>query len=436
MSSRMSFGLLPEVEPLSSAASRSVVVVGAGVVGLSAALWLLKSGHRVTVVDPSPPGEGRSYEQAASFGNACTMAFGAVLPVAMPGIVRAVPGMLLDREGPLSLFWGDLPRLAPWLLRFLRASTPAEVSRIVGVLGGLIRLAEAGHAPLIDEVALPGLLRRSGCLYLYRNAARFAAAQGDIALREREGVRMRILDADEIRAREPGLAPLYHKGLEFLDAYSLDTPQRYAIGLAEVIRARGGQIIAGEVAGLEPGADGVRVQCTGETLRAERVVIAAGAWSRRLAQTIGEQVALDTERGYHVLFPEDGARLGAPTCYPEFGFYMTPTHEGLRAAGTVELGGLGKPARAVRTDIIARRVRQLVPGVGKPGRTWLGFRPSMPDSLPVIGPSARDARVIHAFGHGHIGLTLAGITGRIVADLVSGRTPPVDLAPLRGDRFA
>jgi D-amino-acid dehydrogenase len=342
--------------------------------------------------------------------------------------------MLLEPRAPLSIYWRDLWRLAPWLVAFLRSSRSAEVSRIAAVLGGLLRLAEAGHAPLIKQSSAEGLVRRAGCLYLYRTAGKFAEAQRDIALREREGVRMEVLDADAIRHAEPNLAALYNKAVRFTDVYHLDTPFRYALALADAIRRRGGQFVQGDVRTLLCASDSVAAVLDTHALKADQIVIAGGVWSRPLAASIGDRILLDAERGYHVLFPDGGALLNTPCCYPEYGFYMTPLAEGLRVAGTVELGGLGAPIRASRTRMIAKIARELVPALGPPADTWLGFRPSVPDSLPVIGPSPQDRRIVYAFGHGHIGLTLAGITGRIISDLVSDRAPPLDIAPLRPSR--
>jgi D-amino-acid dehydrogenase len=429
------FADLPHQERVEDAARRKVVVVGAGVVGLSSALWLLKAGHDVTVVDRQPPAQGVSYAHAASFGNACTIAFGACLPVAMPGIWARAPRMLMDPRGPLSIYWRNLPGLAPWLIAFLKASRPAEVNRIADVLGCLLHFAEGGHSPLIKESGAEGLIRRAGCLYLYRTAKQFAEAQTDMTLRKREGVAMEVLDVATIQQAEPNLARLYHKAVRFTDVYHLDTPFRYALALADAIRRRGGQFVQGDVRTLARTVDEVAAVLEAQILRADRLVVAGGAWSKPLAASVGDKVLLDTERGYHVHFPQGGSLLNGPCCYPEYGFYMTPLEEGLRAAGTVELGGLGAPPHAGRTDRIARIARELVPALGPPADTWLGFRPSMPDSLPVVGPSPNDSRILYAFGHGHIGLTLAGVTGRIISDLVSDREPPVDIAPLGLSRF-
>lgn len=420
---------------LSAAEPCRVAVIGAGVVGLSTSVWLQRAGHAVTLFDRNDPLDKERWRSASSFGNACTFATGACLPVAMPGILGAVPRMLADPDGPLALRWGDLPRLAPWLLAFLRASSTREVDRIVTELGRLIRAAGPAHESLMEEAGAGHLARRNGCLYLYKSEAGFEAARREIDLRAREGVAMTILSRDEVRAREPNLAPLYHKGLLFDDAWHLDTPHAYVLALADLFRRKGGTFRAVEVNALQPQQDGIRVALGADAEIFDKVVIAAGAWSKAVARGIGDRVLLDTERGYHVLFPESGDLLGAPTCYHEHGFYMTPTGEGMRAVGTVELGGLDKPPRANRTATIERVARTLLPGLGKAGRTWMGFRPSMPDSLPVIGASPRDGRVIHAYGHGHIGLTLAAITGRLAAELVSDRKPSLELSALRPDRF-
>jgi D-amino-acid dehydrogenase len=425
----------PAIEKNSCTNTEQVTVVGAGVVGLSTAVWLQRAGYNVSLIDRLSPLDAQEYRGASSYGNACTMAFGACLPVAMPGVLRQVPGMLLDRTGPLSIFWRDFPQLVPWLWSFIKASAPAQIDRIVSILGALLRSAPAGHDSLIQEANVPSLIRATGCLYLFRNAREFQMAHSDIALREREGVRMEILGESDIQASEPNLARLYHKGLRFLDAYSLDDPYRYANGLMRVFLAHGGHFIHGQAQEIIKHPDHLAVRVGNQPHNTDKLVIAAGAWSATLAEMVGDSVRLNTERGYHVMFPEAGSLLNGPTCYPAHGFYMTPTTQGLRAAGTVELGGLSQPARRIRTDVIAQKVKTLLPGAGAPSTTWLGFRPSMPDSLPVIGPSPTDNRVMYAFGHGHIGLTLAGITGRIVATLLQGKTVPIDLFPLRINRY-
>ena len=427
---------LPQLPRVRDEARRRVVVIGAGAVGLCSALWLLRAGHDVTVCDPAPPLPGIDYRQSASFGNAGAIALAACIPVSMPGLALDVPRMLLDREGPLSIYWQDFPCLAAWLVEFLKAGRPERVRGIVATLGRLLRAADAGLAPLIAQCGASHLVRHAGCLYLYPTEEGFRKASDSMRLREDQGVRMRALDVDEIREREPALAPHYRKGVDFQDAYSIDSPEQCMRLFAQTISAGGANFVRSRVNGIAGAPGGLTVRlASGESIAADKVVVAGGAWSGKLARGLGDRIPLNTERGYHVMYPSAGSLLRSPVCYPGHGFYMTPMADGLRCAGTVELGGLDRPARKVRTDVIDRVTRMLIPGVGEAGSTWLGFRPSMPDSLPVIGPSPRNPDVIYAFGHGHVGLTLCGITGRLVSELVSGIAPCVALDALRPDRF-
>jgi len=415
--------------------TRTVVVIGAGLVGLTSALWLQKLGHRVTIIDRDPPLPGSSYRHACSYGNACTIAPYAVTPVAMPGIVWRVPGMLANPEGPLSIMWQYMPQLAPWLFGFIACSTKPQVERIANVLGTILRHAEAAYAPLHEAAGSGHLVRRNGCFYLFKSAAEFEADRPHIELCERHGTRMDMVSKDDIRDLEPNLAPVYHCGVWFRDAHHLFSPKEVAFAFARLFEAQGGRFVAGEVRGLTSTITGLMAELGHDRVEGERLVITAGAWSKSLARMVGDDVLLDTERGYHVLYPEAGDLINRPICYAEQGFYMVPMADGLRAAGTVELGGLKAPMRKARTDAIRKSVARFVPKAGHGTDEWMGFRPSMPDSLPVIGRSPVDPRVSYGFGHGHIGVTLAAVTGRLIGDLVSDRTPFIDLTPLRPNRF-
>ncbi|MBX5162806.1 MULTISPECIES: FAD-binding oxidoreductase [unclassified Rhizobium] len=426
---------LPELSPLPDAERRHVAVVGAGLVGLCSALWLQRMGHRVTIIDPAPPLGDASYRQACSYGNACTFAPHGVVPVATPGVIWRVPGMLLNPLGPLAIVWKYLPQLVPWLRAFLASSTKAEVERIAATLAVLLSHADAAWQPLVMQAGAERLKRHDGCLYLYKTEAQFRAANAENDLRERHGVAMDRLGQADIRSIEPNLAPLYHRGVLFRDAYVFSSPKQLAFALAQAFVDGGGDIVCGEVSAIEPHTDGIGLRIAGKGMLADHAVVAAGAHSRKLTASIGDRVLLDTERGYHVLFPQAGHLLSRPVCYPEHGFYMVPMADGLRAAGTVELGGLAAPLNPRRTAMIRAGVKKLLPAAGEGSDEWLGFRPSMPDSLPVIGNSRSLPRVTYAFGHGHLGLTLSALTGYLVSELVAGRTPAIDLAPLRPDRF-
>lgn len=426
---------LPDLPLQSPRGSQHVLVIGSGAIGLSCALWLLMSGHRVTVFDPHPPLDDIDYRGACSFGNACSIAYGAVTPVAMPGILKDVPSMLSNPLAHLSIQWRNFPELIPWLLQFIRSSKSERVLEIVNELTELLRLAEAGISPLLQESGSQNLIRNRECLYLYHSEEKFQKAQYGLQLRANQGVRMETLDAAQIHEREPHLAPVYHKGVLFLDAYSLESPYVYMKNLANCILQRGGKFVHQHIDEIVMGNDHVQLSGGGViSEQADQVVVAAGAWSKKLLHP-HDQVLLNTERGYHVMFPDAEKLLTTPTCYPEHGFYMTPMMDGIRAAGTVELGGLGRAPNPKRIEVIEKATRQLILGLGPSGDTWLGHRPSMPDSLPVIGHSAHNKRIIYAFGHGHLGLTLAGITGRLVAEIAGGHALSKNINALRPHRF-
>lgn len=310
-----------------------------------------------------------------------------------------------------------------------------SLERIAATLATLLSHADAAWQPLVTQAGAERLKRHGGCLYLYKTEAQFQAADAEYALRERHGVAMQRLSRADIQSMEPNLAPLYHEGVVFGDAYVFSSPRQLAYGLAQAIVSGGGEFIRGEVSAIEPRDDGIGLRIADKALLADHAVVAAGAHSRRLTASIGDRVLLDTERGYHVLFPQAGNLLSRPVCYPEHGFYMVPMADGLRAAGTVELGGLAAPLNPKRTAMIREGVRKLLPSAGEGSDEWLGFRPSMPDSLPVIGSSRCSSRVTYAFGHGHLGLTLSALTGYLVSQLVAGQRPVIDLTPLRPDRF-
>lgn len=410
---------------------QSVIVIGAGFIGLTAALTLLRDGHRVTIVDRAPPLGGSDYRHACSYGNACTIAPHGVVPVATPGVAWRVPGMLANPLGPLAIDWKYLPRLAPWLLGFLSASRAARVERIAATLSTLLKQADTTWRPLMEEAGAMDLREEHGCLYLYKSNADRAASDRDADFRSRHGVNLARLSADDIRALEPNLPANYAGGVLFKDAYVVSSPEQLARRLAKAVLARGGRFIAGEVRGLRIDAESATAVLAERTLSADRIVVAAGAWSKSLGASIGDHVRLDTERGYHVLFPQGRGLLRRPVCYTEHGFYMTPMADGLRAAGTVELAGLAPPLNERRTSVIRNAVAKLLPAAGTGTSEWLGLRPSMPDSLPVIGKSPRTERVVYAFGHGHLGLTLAGVTGVLLSDLISDRATHLDVTALR-----
>ena len=409
--------------------STEIAVIGAGVVGLAVAEALLAQGHEVTLVDPNTPGMG------ASYGNAGTIADYAVMPVGTPDVLRNLPSLLFDKHSPLAIRRAALPSLMPWLLRFARQSLPGPTARNAAAIAGLLTGAAPFWQGLAQRIGGAEILQHRGCLYLYETAAAYRAAGKDMAYRRTHGITVDLIGGDELARMEPGL-PAVEGGAAFFPkaVFMSDPGQMVRLLALKVLQKAGFQQCRADR--LTRQLDGIIVEGPGLRLRARQVVIATGAHSRSLAAQAGDRVPLDTERGYHVEWDMETPRLTRPTCPTSRGFYLCPMTGRLRVAGTVELGGLTLPPSPHRIAKLIEGTRAIFPDLPEPSRDWMGFRPSMPDSVPVIGPSRTGADVIHAYGHGHIGLTLAPITAQIVAALVAGKAPPVELAPYLPHRFA
>lgn len=410
---------------------REVVIVGAGIVGLASAHHLLAEGWRVRLIERGGVAEG------ASFGNAGALAFTDVLPLASPGILRKAPRWMLDPLGPLALPPAYLPRIAPWLLRFWRASLPDRHRHATQVQSGLMRLAAQAMAAMVESAGLAGRLRHDGNLELYESEAEMAAAAPGWAAREREGIAFEHVRGARLAELQPGLSPRFVAGTFTPNWMTVDDPHRFALALHADMMAKGATLTKGEVRDIAPAGEGVRLTLAdGTVLKADAGVLAAGAWSRDLARRLGDRVPLDTERGYNTTLPPGAFDLRRQITFGGHGFVVTPLSTGVRVGGAVEFGGLHRPPNFARADAMLRKAAAFLPGLRtEGGRPWMGFRPSLPDSLPVIGPSRATPRVIYAFGHGHLGLTQSAATGRIVADLLAGRAPAVALDALRAGRF-
>ncbi|MDH3474119.1 MAG: FAD-dependent oxidoreductase [Rhodospirillales bacterium] len=411
--------------------SHNVTVVGAGIIGVCTALYLLRDGHRVTLIDRQAPGEG------ASFGNGSVIPTESVIPVQTPGILRRVPAMLLDPQGPLSLRWSYLPRLAPWLLRFVAASTTQRVEEISRSLAALLDGVVEAYEPLLEMADAQDMLRRTGWVCVYESEKGFQAQAAMLELQRRRGVRFQVLTPAELRQLEPALAPIFPRAVFYPDvAYTVNNFRLVQL-LAETFQRHGGRLLRAEARGFEIGDAGPRAVLSDlgrhET---DAVVVAAGAWSKPLSAQLGSRPPLDTERGYHQHLPEPGVMPRLPVYSTERGIVCAPLEHGLRIAGTVELGGLKAPPNWKRAEVLLTHARRWLPGIAEQGASrWMGFRPSMPDSVPVISASPHYPNAYFAFGHGHCGHGLGAKTGRLIADMVAGRDPGLDMTPYRVDRF-
>jgi len=415
-----------------------VVVIGAGIVGAVSAVELQRDGHQVTIVEPGPPGG----EQAASYGNGCWLSPSSVLPVSGPGLWRKVPGWLADPLGPLAIRWSYLPKVAGWLWRFLRAGSSWErVRAIAPAMRALVVGCPERHLALAEEAGVGDLIRRGGLLYPYPTRADFEAERESWAIRREQGIAWTELDANELHQREPALDRRYTFAVHVHEGGHCIDPGAYVAALVAMVQSRGGRLVQAKADGLDIAGGRLRaVQTSAGPIECDRAVIAAGAWSKVLAAQAGDDVPLETERGYHALIL--GAETGPRTpMIPSDGkMSNVRTPQGLRIAGQVEIAGLDAAPNWKRAEVLrdyALATWPELPRDLKPEqvKVWMGHRPSMPDSLPVIGRASGCADVVHAFGHGHIGLAAGATTGRLVADIVAGTTPVIDPAPYSPARF-
>lgn len=409
--------------------SSEIAIIGAGIVGLSIALALAGQGHEVTILAPEDD------ETGASYGNAGVIADYAVMPVGTPDVLRNLPALLFDRDSPLSIRKAAIFTLAPWLLRFTRECLPARAAGNARAIAALLGPSPAAWRALASQIGGMGLLKPQGSLYLFETPKDQRSA--DFRLPRTLGVNVDIISREELGQLEPGLpAHVGHGAAFFPNTRTLHDPCAMLRLLRAAVADAGVRHIPARITGLARDGQG-HVTLTGADLRlrASKVVLAAGAWSRDLARQAGDKVPLDTERGYHLEYDMADQPLTRQMTPVSRGFYFCPMAGRLRVAGTVELGGLNARAAPNRWAVMERGARTIFPDLPAPDRRWMGCRPSLPDSRPVIGPSAQGADVIHAYGHGHLGLTLAPVTAQIVADLVAGHLPALDIAPYRPGRF-
>ena len=409
-----------------------IAVIGTGIVGTCTAAWLQREGHRITFVDPLDAGE------ACSFGNAGSLSPSACLPVGMPGVWKKAPAWLLDPLGPLTVRWTYLPAALPWLLRFVRHSKTAEVVRIATALRGLLAPIFESYQPLLDHAGAQALVRRTGCLYVYSSREVAAQWKWGMDLRRSLGVALRDVDRDELESLEPDLKGAFRFGILAPENGSTVDPSALVKALHARCLADGAGHLKRRVTGFEL-RDGL-VQALrldgAESLAVDGVVVAAGAWSARLATQLGARVPLETQRGYHVTVKSSNLSLRHTVMAVEHNLMVNPMAMGLRLAGSVELAGLRAPPNYARADVLLRKGRELFPHLDASETTrWMGHRPCLPDSLPVIGRAPRAENAWLGFGHGHVGMCGGATTGREIAHLVAGRAPQVDLAPFSPLRF-
>lgn len=408
-----------------------VAIVGAGIVGICAAVNLAEAGRTVIVIDRT------GICEETSSGNAAALAFTDMLPLAHKDMMRNLPRWLADPLGPLSIPPAYLPRLLPWLLRFWRAGWSDRYEASLTAQAALMTLAEAEWSALMDRSGTRSMLREHGALELYESEAEFSASLPGWEARARFGVAFHHLGREELAQYQPGLSPGFVRGTFVPEWKNLADPQLMGKALFAHAERLGVTFSRRLADGVRPEAGGAQVRfADGGTLRCRTLVVAAGAWSHHLAAQLGDRVPLETERGYNTTLPADAFDVKRQLIFPGHGFVITPLETGLRIGGAVELGGLNRPPNYARSKAMLEKAKRFLPGLRpEGGREWMGYRPSLPDSLPVIGRSKASADIFYAFGNGHLGLTQGAAMGRLVRDLVTGQGPAIDLSPFSPQRF-
>jgi D-amino-acid dehydrogenase len=413
------------------APGKRAVIIGAGIIGTSCALYLQRVGFQVTLVDKGAPGDG------CTSGNSGSLGIASIVPLATPGILKDVPKMLLDPLQPLSIRWAYLPWTLPWLIRYIWNSAAERVEKIADARNALLKGLFEAYDPLLEAAGAGDLVKHTGLLAVYERDDGLAHAQYGLGLRRSRGIRVQELSGDEAREREPALGPTVKHGVLFPDVAYTVNPQRLARTFAEQAVRDGGTLKRETVTGFEMGPDGPRKVLTDAGgIEADLIVLAAGAWSKPLATELGATVPLQAMRGYHTEMPDPGITLNSIVTASDRRVALTPMEGGLRASGTAEFASVDAPPKYARADVLKRHASEILPGLNVEGATrWMGSRPAMSDSRPVIGRSPRHGNVLFAFGHDQIGIALGGVTGKLIAELATDRSPSVDLTPYRPDRF-
>ena len=416
---------------MSKSSDIQITVIGAGIVGICCACYLQRSGFEVTLVDREEPG------MQTSFGNAGGISPGSVTPLGMPGIWKQIPRWLLDDNAPLVIKGHYLPKALPWLTRFALQSRTSRVRQISKALAALNGPTFDAYQPLLEDAMLTQLFHRSGQLFLYRNRKDMEKDTLTHELRSESGAPIEFLNSDEIREIEPAITPIFEAGYLMSDNGHCKDPFGLAIGLVQMFINKGGRLAKVDVLDFIFDADGVcGLLTSGAVINTRKVVIAAGVWSKTLCERLCLPIPLVSHRGYHATIQNSNVSL-RHMCFPvDYKFAITPMSMGLRIAGTVEFAGLGDPPNYARVDKMVNSCHAILEGLNSEQHTqWMGHRPCLPDSLPIIGESKKHPNIFLAFGHGHQGLVGASQTGKVISEIARRAAPSMPLAPYSIDRF-
>ena len=412
---------------------KSVGIVGSGIQGVCIGLQLIKRGIPVTIFDRHDP-LSEKYKPA-SYGNAGHFSPYAVLQFNRPDILYDVPKMLLSSYGPLALKWNYIPKMFNWFLHYFKNCNKQSMMHTAKYMHQILNLSNDAYEEIFQEIDISGLVEKKGIIYIWTNK-NLKSRKLEIKVRNDLGIEQKLLTQKEVLELEPNLKPVFDAGVIYENAMHARDPHGILKQIFRLFIKKGGKFIQTNITNIEQTTvNEIKIKSENEEYKFEKSVIASGAFSKSLTDQLGEKIPLDTERGYHVHFKGKDNLISRPVIFLDRGFGMTPMNQGLRAVGTVELGGLEKPLSKKRIEYLIRCAKELLPQLGAHEDEWLGFRPTLPDFLPILGPSLKNRNIIYAFGHQHLGWTLGAITGKIISGIVAGEKTNLDLNPYSSKRF-
>ncbi len=408
----------------------SVGVIGAGIQGVCISLYLIKKGFKVTLIDQDDPGK-----ESASYGNAGHFSPYASMPINRPDILLDIPSMLLSSTGPLALKWNYVPKMIPWFIKFIKNCSTKNMMHTAKYMHQILNLALSAYDELFEDIDISGLIESKGIIYFWTNKD-LKSRELENNIRNELGVKQQLLTPHEIHDLEPHIKKIYHGGVLYPQARHTRNPRKILLKLFDLFIKKGGRFEKQNAQTINFSEDNKPVIKTNlKSYTFGKVVVACGAFSKKLTDQVDEKIPLDTERGYHVHFKGHDHLLSRPVIFLNRGFGITPMEQGLRVVGTVEFGGLDNPPSKKRIQNLVNNAKYLFPELGKHEDEWLGFRPSLPDFLPVIGPSKNHKNLFYSFGHHHLGWTLGAISGKIISGMIAGENTNLDLSAYNSKRF-
>ena len=406
-----------------------IAIIGAGIQGICNALFLQKKGYQVTLFDKDEPGN-----LSASYGNAGHFSPYASIPLNRPDILLDVPKMLLSSSGPLALKWNYVPKMIPWFLKFIKNCSTKNMMHTAKYMHQILDIALPAYDELFEEIDLSGLVENKGIMYIW-NDQNLKSRELEINIRNEIGAEQQLLNQKEIHDLEPNIKKIYHAGVFYKKAKHARNPKKILLKLFDLFLKKGGKFLKLNIQNLQFDEEKPILKSDAQTFVFDRIVIACGAFSKKLTDKLDEKIPLDTERGYHIHFKSCDHLISRPVVFTNRGFGMTPMEQGLRVVGTVEFGGLENPLSKGRIKNLVNNAKYMLDGLPEHEDEWLGFRPTLPDYLPVIGPSKNYKNVFYSFGHHHLGWTLAAISGKIISNMIANKKTNLNLEPYSSKRF-